>query len=218
MMGLSRSDPQDLVVDKIASAQGNLSMTRCSSFKEARSINYHHGNLRRVIIDAAVRAIGESGTFTWSLRELARRAEVSHAAPAHHFGDKAGLLTAVAAEGFDLFADALAEAGGDFLDIGTTYVRFATEHRGYFEVMFRPDLHHRDDPALTAARERAAGILTEGARAVTEDPSLRRAASIAAWSMVHGFASLWLSGALPDDLGDTPEAAARPVLRMLVRH
>ena len=75
--------------------------------RQIKQTAYHHGNLRRAIIDAALEAITESGPVGWSLRELARRAGVSHAAPAHHFGDKAGLLTAVAAEGFGIFADTL---------------------------------------------------------------------------------------------------------------
>jgi AcrR family transcriptional regulator len=70
---------------------------------------YHHGDLRRAVLDAAVAAIAESGPAALSLRDLARRAEVSHAAPAHHFGDKAGVLTALAAEGYALLADALLE-------------------------------------------------------------------------------------------------------------
>ncbi|WP_327084962.1 TetR/AcrR family transcriptional regulator [Nonomuraea sp. NBC_01738] len=180
---------------------------------------YHHGNLRRVIIDAAVAAIEESGIATWSLRELARRAGVSHAAPAHHFGDKAGVLTAVAAEGFAMFADALASAGDDLLDIGTAYVRFATTHRAHFEVMWQPALFHADDPEVSAARTRAGAILDRGARAAL--PAGRSGsgagnAPIAAWSIAHGFATLWLSGALPAELGDSPEEAARPVLRMLL--
>src|SRR6266702_4843210 len=77
-----------------------------------RNRPYHHGDLRRVLLQAAVEAILESGPATVSLRDLARRAGVSHAAPAYHFGDKAGLLTAVAADGFWRLADALREAYG----------------------------------------------------------------------------------------------------------
>ena len=68
---------------------------------------YHHGDLRRALIDAAVGVIEHEGLAALSLRDLARRVGVSHAAPVHHFGDKAGLLTAVAAEGFSKLADAL---------------------------------------------------------------------------------------------------------------
>ncbi|TDC49133.1 TetR/AcrR family transcriptional regulator [Actinomadura sp. KC345] len=177
---------------------------------------YHHGNLRRAIIDAAVGAIAESGPSTWSLRELARRAGVSHAAPAHHFGDRAGLLTAVAAEGYTLFADALEAAGGDLHEVGLAYIRFAVDHRPYFEVIFTPELYRPDDPGVSAARDRAGRVLTEGVRDVSPGgPDGDRTAGVAAWSIVHGFAHLWLSGALPAELGDDPVAAARPVIRHL---
>ncbi|MFB4319101.1 TetR/AcrR family transcriptional regulator [Actinomadura sp. 21ATH] len=176
---------------------------------------YHHGNLRRTIIDAAVEAIADSGTATWSLRELARRAGVSHAAPAHHFGDKAGLLTAVAAEGYRLFADTLAAAGDDFLEVGTAYVRFATERRGYFEVMFRPTLYRADDPEVAAGRAAASAILARGARAEVDDPDRAPMMEVAAWSIVHGFAELWLSGALGDDVGPSPVRAAREMLQVM---
>lgn len=183
---------------------------------------YHHGDLRRAVLSAAVAAIPEVGPAGLSLRDLARRAGVSHAAPAHHFGDKAGLLTAVAAEGYELLAEALTTAQqstDDFLELGVAYVRFAVEHRAHFEVMFRPDLYHPDDPALLAAQQRAGAALYGGAASV---PTGRRGedvrvAGIAAWSLVHGFASLWLTGAVPADLGDDPEAAARAVAGVLFR-
>ncbi|TDB86621.1 TetR/AcrR family transcriptional regulator [Actinomadura sp. 7K534] len=174
--------------------------------------SYHHGDLRRTIIEAAVDAISESGPAAWSLRELARRAGVSHAAPAHHFGDRAGVLTAVAAEGYARFADSLEAAGGELDELGLAYVRFAVEHRPYFEVIFRPELYRPDDPEVRTGRDRASRVLTEGVRGAGEGG---RTASIAAWSIVHGFAHLWLSGALPADLGDDPVAAARPVIHHL---
>src|SRR5215210_1552970 len=95
---------------------------------------YHHGDLRRALLDAAVEAIAADGPAAVSLRDLARRAGVSHAAPAHHFGDKAGLLTAVAAQGYQLLADTLTAArqrSGDFLEVGVAYVRFAVDHRAH---------------------------------------------------------------------------------------
>ena len=175
--------------------------------------SYHHGNLRRAVIDAAVGAIAESGPAAWSLRELARRAGVSHAAPAHHFGDRAGVLTAVAAEGYTMFADALEAAGGDLHEAGLAYIRFAVDHRPHFEVIFRPELYRQDDPEVSAARDRADRVLAEGIRGVSPGgPDGDRTAGVAAWSIVHGFAHLWLSGALPAELGDDPVAAARPVI------
>ncbi|GIG05992.1 TetR/AcrR family transcriptional regulator [Catellatospora coxensis] len=182
-----------------------------------RTIGYHHGDLRRTVLDAAVEAIGESGLDGWSLRELARRAGVSHAAPAHHFGDKAGLLTALAAEGFDLLADTLREAGPDFLAAGLAYVRFATEHPAHFGVMFQPKLYRADDDAVRQARDRAGALLAQGARTVAASAGSEITAR-AGWSIAHGFASLWLAGALPMPPNTDPLDAARPVLRRLLDH
>jgi len=183
---------------------------------------YHHGHLRSAILAAAVDALTESGPARLSLRDLARRAGVSHAAPAHHFGDKAGVLTAVAAEGYNLLADALTatqERAGDFLEVGVAYVRFAIDHRAHFEVMFRPDLYHPDDPALAAARRRAGDALYSGVGSVS---ATKRGldiplAGVSAWCLVHGFATLWLNHALPAGLGNDPQAAARAVAALLFR-
>jgi len=81
--------------------------------------------------------------------------------------------------------------------------------------MFHPKLYRADDPEVSTARARARGILERGAQSVHVNGSDERVAQIAAWSIVHGFTSLWESGSLPDDLGDTPEAAARRVIRLL---
>jgi len=183
---------------------------------------YHHGDLRRSVLTAAVEVIEESGPGAISLRDLARRAGVSHAAPAHHFGDKAGLLTAVAVEGYRLLGDALSgarERTDSFLEVGVAYVRFALEHRAHFEVMFRPDLYHRDDPDLLAARRASAEALYGGVTGLPEaqagpDPLT---SAVAAWSVVHGFATLWLNGVVPPDLGRDPEEAARAVAGVLFR-
>ena len=177
---------------------------------------YHHGNLRRAVLDEAIDVIGEAGPGAIRLRDLARRVGVSHAAPAHHFGDKRGLLTAVAAEGYRLFAAALRdeyERTGSFRELGVAYVRFAVEHRAYFEVMFRPDLYRNEDPELAEARKEAAALLyTPLGRLSSGDPSFDTLrAGVAAWSLVHGLATLYLNGALPPELGDDPEQIARSV-------
>ncbi|MFG2395286.1 TetR/AcrR family transcriptional regulator [Streptomyces lavendulae] len=183
---------------------------------------YHHGDLRRALLNAAVEAIEESGATAVSLRDLARRAGVSHAAPAHHFGDKAGLLTAVAVEGFELFADALDatwERTGDFAEVGVAYVRFGLDHRGHFEVMFQPALCRTDAADLTAARARAAESLRRGAAllAARTDGGDQRIATLAAWSLVHGFTALQVSGTLPLPADADPESVARQVTRFLGR-
>jgi AcrR family transcriptional regulator len=175
---------------------------------------YHHGDLRRAILDAAIESISAGGSAGLSLRDLARRAGVSHAAPIHHFGDKAGVLTALAAEGYELLATQLEAVAGDFLEAGVAYVRFAVTHPAHFEVMFRPDTYHRDDPAVVAARTRAGAVLASGVRGRT-DAQDARLTGVAAWSLVHGFATLWSTGALPPELGDDLTATARGVARTL---
>src|SRR5919198_1500800 len=176
---------------------------------------YHHGDLRGVLWEAAVDAIAEAGPAAVSLRDLARRTGVSHAAPAHHFGDKAGLLSAVAADGFRRLAAALREAydasGGSFLEVGVAYVRFAVGHRAHFEVMFRPELYRRDDPEVAEAREAARSMLYPPAAAAAGPDADRLHAAVAAWSLAHGLATLWLNGNLPPQLGDDPERVTRQV-------
>lgn len=188
---------------------------------ETRPRPYHHGDLRRALVATAVEMIDETGPATLSLREVARRAGVSHAAPTHHFGDKAGLLTAVAAEGYGLLAAALGEAlerTGEFLEVGVAYVGFAVSHRAHFEVMFRPELYHHDDPELLAAGAAAAQLLFPPAARQTGTSGKRSVeAGVAAWSLVHGLATLWLNGNLPAEVGDDPEAAARAAASYLFR-
>lgn len=177
---------------------------------------YHHGDLRRTIVAAAVKAIGESGLDGWSLRELARRAGVSHAAPAHHFGDKTGVLTAIAADGFTMLADALEAAGPDFLAAGVAYVNFAASHPVHFAVMFQPGVYRADDEAVRRAETRAGDVLRKGAEELASPTSDPEDFTLAAWSIAHGFASLWISGALGMPPGADPVEAARPVLRTLI--
>jgi AcrR family transcriptional regulator len=187
---------------------------------------YHHGDLRRALLDAAVAAVTEAGPGALSMRDLARRAGVSHAGPTHHFRDKVGLLTVLATEGYDLLAEALATAARNPVELGVAYVRFAAGHPAHFQVMFRPDLHRPADPALVRARSRVTETLygdavvplvadgagaADGARVAECSES---DAVMAAWALAHGFATLWLSGALPP-LGTDPVPAARTLLTHL---
>lgn len=183
-----------------------------------RSRPYHHGDLRPALLRAAVETIAGGGPAAMSLREVARRAGVTHTAATYHFGDKAGLLTAVAAEGYQRLADALAQARhdhGSFLEVGVAYVRFAVTHRAHFQVMFRPELYHRDDPELREARARSAALLYGGGTGGTGDGAGGEIRSpetgVAAWALVHGVATLWLDGNLPPQLGDDPEQITRAV-------
>lgn len=182
---------------------------------DQRSQPYHHGDLRRTLLDAALVAVAEQGPAALSLREIARRAGVSHAAPTHHFRNKAGLLTAIAAEGWDQLADALAEAQREagFAGQGVAYVVFATTHPAHFAVMRAPELLHSDDPELVAARERAGIQLRHGASdgSGADDRSRR----LAAWALVHGLASLLLEGNIRLEPGVRVEDLARAVTRHL---
>jgi AcrR family transcriptional regulator len=164
---------------------------------------YHHGDLRRALLEAAVASVAAQGPSAVSLRALATATGVSHAAPIHHFGDKAGLFTAIATEGFDLLADDLTtvwQESGDFLLVGVRYVHFALAQRGHFEVMFSPQLLNADDEALAAAKERAFAMLHDpvaaGPQGSTEAATYL--AGLASWSTVHGLATLLLSGNLPE--------------------
>jgi len=163
---------------------------------------YHHGDLRAVILAEAARLVAERGAEGISLRELAREAGVSHAAPAHHFTDRRGLFTALAAEGFRLLAQALTDARPDFIDAARAYVRFALDHPGHYAVMFDKSLVDPDDSALKSA-EAAAGLELARGVGTLEDPGARAdpaTARLAAWALVHGFSTLWLNHALDVDV------------------
>lgn len=177
--------------------------------------SYHHGDLPRALVDAAAAVVGERGPAHATLREVARRAGVSHAAAAYHFGGKAGLLTELAAEGFRMLRARLGAelaGGGTFLDVGVAYVRFALEMPAHFEVMFRPELYRRDDPDLRAAADAARAVLVENAGVLGGDP---RTAAYAAWSLVHGLATLLLDDLVEADLAADPEGLARRVAQYL---
>ncbi len=108
---------------------------------------YHHGDLRRTLIDAALRAVERRGPDAVTLRGVARDAGVSQAAPYNHFADKDALLAAVAAEAFQRFAAALDRAGAAASSpraraaaLGRAYVGFAHAHAALFRLMFGPAL------------------------------------------------------------------------------
>ena len=193
-----------------------LSMSPAKS-RAASQRSYHHGDLRRAVLTAALEVIAADGPSALSLRDLARRAGVSHAAPAHHFKDRAGLLTAIAAEGYGLLAQALGDAR-DLREAGVRYVRFAREHPAHFQVMFSPGLLRADDLELTAARALAADALRTAVAAVAPGDRGRdaRMAEVAAWSLAHGFATLLLGHNLEGAVGERdPEEVFHALTGML---
>lgn len=163
---------------------------------------YHHGDLRAVLLAAAADEIGAAGTARLSLRALARRAGVSHAAPAHHFGDKRGLFTALAAQGFRMLHARTSEAlnrPDALVRTGQRYVEFALDHSAHFQVMWDASLLDPFDEDLVRERGTAFGVLYQALRLGTgaADPAEVMAQGAAAWAVVHGIATLWLSGNLP---------------------
>ncbi|EYC52456.1 TetR family transcriptional regulator [Hylemonella gracilis str. Niagara R] len=170
----------------------------------AAPLSYHHGDLRRALIDATTELLREQGLEGFSLRAAARAAGVSHAAPAHHFGDARGLLTACAADGFERLADAMHArmngAGADARDraqaLGVAYIDFALTHRALFQLMFRRDRLDPEDAALQAAGRRTGDALRQVyAELIAErglPPSELGERILLAWSCAHGYATLVL--------------------------
>jgi len=176
-------------------------------------VPYHHGNLREVLLEKATEAIEEDGVGALSLRAVARRAGVSHGAPAHHFRDKTGLLTALATRAMDRFRaalDAAARAAGNseqerLRAMGQAYVCFAAEHPALFRIITRAEFIRRDDPAFAVSyqatfdRVKSTVVAAQGEGwGQNMDPM---ALVITAWSTAHGLATLWLDGVLEDRVG-----------------
>lgn len=194
---------------------------------------YHHGDLRRTLLDASLELMEAEGLGALSLREVARRAGVTHQAPYHHFADKGALIGAIVAEGFGLLRDEMlrqrARAGPGAAErlaaIGVGYVGFALQHPAHFRVMFRPELTSRatepEHPEVTAEayrllEESVAACVDEGLASHADQQAL----VLLSWSMVHGLAALWLDGPLAASPGSTrvePKALAQEVLGLFSR-
>lgn len=162
---------------------------------------YHHGDLRRATLDAAAGAIATHGVASLNLRALARGIGVSHTALQSTFGDRAGLLVALAAEGFDRLATALeASPAGDAVALGQAYLAFAAAHPGHFAVMFSRDIVPPAGHALSAPladpSERAFAAFLAGLGEPTLTPR-----ALHAWGLVHGIAHLAVFGPLRERAG-----------------
>lgn len=178
---------------------------------------YHHGDLRAQLLARAAELVARDGAEAFSLRAVAAELGVSHTAPRHHFGDRQGVFTALATEGYTLLGQALETAAPlGFAEVGAAYVLFAVSHPGHFAVMHAPELVHRDDAQLRAAAARTNRQLLDGVAAFA--PGTREQVAVkaaAAWGLVHGLATLALSGALAHDrligggLGDLHQLVLR---------
>jgi AcrR family transcriptional regulator len=186
---------------------------------------YHHGDLRQALLRAAEDELKEKGVEGFTLRGCAKRAGVSHAAPAHHFHDADALLTALAAAAYTRFLAAMTarreKAGGDAGDrliaLGLGYIDFATGEPALFRLMFSSDRPDFSDPALNKAASAAYGALVDAVSAAGGNRDGEAAAldTAAAWAMVHGIAELVNSGQLRM-LPATPPAKREKAYRAIL--
>ncbi len=163
---------------------------------------YHHGDLKAALLAAARSIVEEEGADAFTLREAARRAGVSHGAPAHHFGDKTGLLTQLAAqimnERVELVESAKVAAGMEPMDqlkaCGIAHINFLISHPHLEGLCWRDNLINRSDPALLDALHRMTAGLIETMSAVTGkdlDPDKEaNPSTVLAIAVVHGFAQM----------------------------
>lgn len=177
-------------------------------------------SLRGTLVDAAVALIARKGPAGFSLREVARRARVSEAAPYWHFADREALLAAVAERGFAELAEQMREIWSRsaapaerFRALGVGYVHFAVAHPSYLRVMFGSEVPDKAvHPALEAAATHTFGLLVQAITECQEAGQVRRGdaqtLAVAAWSIVHGLAALLIDGKLKNHAG-SPAAAER---------
>jgi AcrR family transcriptional regulator len=187
---------------------------------------YHHGALRIALLEAAERVLERDGLAGLTLRAVAREAGVSHAAPTHHFGDLTGLVSELAAIGFQQFNAAMSAARAaaptpllKSLASARAYVQYAQQHPGMYGLMFRTERLDMTRPSLREAAEASfaglAGAIAASRQEqlVPDTLTLGQAADIArAWSLVHGFTTLLLDGRLTDILRCLPQGTSAAAL------
>ncbi len=182
---------------------------------------YHHGDLRSALLLAAEAELAECGVEGFSLRKVARRAGVSHGAPAHHFTDANGLLTALAAEGFRRFlaAQAAREAAADpdpqsqLVAAGLGYVDFALQRPALFRLLWgsaRPDFDDADlgQAARAAYQHLVDQVHAAGGRTVADESAV--------WATAHGLADLLAAGRM-GSVGSFPPEARDEVIKTILR-
>lgn len=169
---------------------------------------YHHGHLREALLQAAIRLIAEVGPAGFTLREVARRADVSHNAPYRHFADREELLAAVAAQGFRELDQAMLNAvrhqrssEARLKRAGLSYVEFALRRPEHFAVMFDAAVSKHKTPDSAQAAEQAFATLVSLVKSCQDEGRLPSGDlhqfALLAWSMVHGIAKLATAKRLP---------------------
>ncbi len=162
-------------------------------------------DVRAALLAAARAELAECGHAAISLRAVARRAGVSHAAPKYYFADRAALLTAVATEGFNELAAALRSVRASLAAFGQAYIDFGLANRALFDLMFRPNELHAGDPELLRAQRAAIGTLNSVVAIAEGQTEPVGAASpeltLICWALVHGLVVLTRDGALQSGAG-----------------
>lgn len=148
---------------------------------------YHHGDLKRALLQASLELVEADGLEALTLRAVAQRLGVSHAAPVHHFPTRAHLLGALAEEGFGLFSTALeaAAAGrtkGRLLRVGRAYLAFASAHPQHYRILFGNQ--------ISTEAARTPGLLSASARALAVLHTAAGEHALLSWAVVHGLAQL----------------------------
>lgn len=194
---------------------GYVATRKTSSKSKPR---YHHGDLRHALIEASLALISEEGFSALTLREVARRAGVTHAAPYRHFADKEALLAAVAEEGFRTMTaqmrERMAQETGSLERLaacGIAYVLFSIQHPAHFRVMFGPHFTRRvDHESMANEGGNAFGLLMQSIIEGQKAGELREGEpmplALMAWSLVHGLASLLVDGQLQHKGQEAPKA------------
>ncbi|WP_108399048.1 TetR/AcrR family transcriptional regulator [Devosia submarina] len=176
---------------------------------------YHHGSLREALLSAAEKILQREGINALTLRATAREAGVSHTAPAHHFKDLTGLVSALAASGFARLHDfaraeaSAAETKDQLVAHARGYIAFARAHPGLYKLMFRSERLDWDQPDLASAAEDAYSLLTPASEAplAHDRPGQRSIAdTMARWSYLHGLAMLLIDGRLSAGMSMIPGA------------
>ena len=193
--------------------------------KSRRLKRYHHGDLPRALLDAALHIVETQGTQALTLRAAARSAGVSQAAPYRHFTNKEAILAGVAEEGFRSLMATIRHATaagegplGRLRGVGIGYVTFATSHPSHFRVMFgREVADRRASPSLRRLATETLGLLIDAIADCqraglvrTEEPAADLA--LIAWSSVHGLSSLLVEGVLDRPAHEVAEIVTRDLL------
>lgn len=192
---------------------------------ETKDRPYHHGDLRRALIDTALAMLAVDQNWAFTLREVARRTGVSHAAPYKHFRDREELLRELAWVGFVRLGEIMTEAmssdpssaRAQFMDAAQACIGFACQNPSLYRLMFSSDADKTIDPQLHGAAMRTFGILLglleRGQRDGSFRPVVVSSVAAASWAQVHGLAMLVISHQLLEEkVGSAPVPAALDVL------